>query len=595
MQSAPVVYHAFKPQLGILGLKIFDNTYIIGGAEPDPAISRQIVGVHGAGVLHGGFISGIASASEIMRSRQHKNLPLMGQSLRGSITLYILESLQKKLTILPDPLGGGIVFMSKDKDGIAVSSNLGSLVSFLESLGKPPRKSLRYISAYVATGSGGLVDSSYDDISVLPQLSFAEFSPTGMKIYDYPVKGSFFNSDYSYLDSLEQIQAEVVENVIALANAPLERKVAHLTGGVDSRIVLAAILAAGKKDEFSFYCSGGPTEPDKVISSRLAVEFDLTMTDHSGLEFNKAAESLEQQLSWGFEHTSGIISGTVHHGAARTSSGIASGGYGELLRSFYNRGSIHSGTARETAELMYGRQGFDLEPRRRLLSEASSESAQGALTTIIDSAIELGVRQDAQLDYVYMNRRNRYYVGEISRANLPFASRFDPLYSITAASLGLSLDGRSRDANVLGMDLMERLVGGISTFPFDYDRFSDQYIQLRGRPALRSFTGGGTPKFDSFNPARPTNANKVAVLRATEADIRRAHQLRMPPRLIAQHSEVTSGLKEIIAGIPKSEFQSVFNLRAVNQLLDKEPSHRLHYRTASSLYASLLWYFSPRK
>jgi hypothetical protein len=49
-------------------------------------------------------------------------------------------------------------------------------------------------------------------------------------------------------------------------------------------------------------------------------------------------------------------------------------------------------------------------------------------------------------------------------------------------------------------------------------------------------------------------------------------------------------LKEIIVGLPRSDFDAVINRRAVSRLIDREPSHRAYYRTARDLYAALLWY-----
>ncbi|WP_427007087.1 hypothetical protein [Pseudarthrobacter sp. H2] len=569
---------------------MFENTYMVGGSVSGAGTPRTVVGVHGAGVLCGRFVTGITTASAIVDQHASRPLGALGQGLRGSITLYVLESGDPKLTILPDPLGGGLVFSAKDADGVAVSSDLGALVSFLGLIGKAPRKSLQHVATYVATGSGGLVDSSYENIGTVPQFSFLEFAPAGVEIRDYPAKYDFFHPDVSYDEALGRVQQEILENVLALAESGLERKVAHLTGGVDSRLVLAAILAAGKKDEFSFYCSGGPTEPDKIIAGRLAVEFGLTMTEHSGLNFRLGAESLDQQLLWGFQHTSGINSGVTHHGGLPSRTVIASGGYGELLRSFYNKGTAHAGTARETAERIYGRLAFSADPARRLLSETAAGEAQVSLHNIIASAATLGVREDARLDYVYLNRRNRYYVGEISRSFSPFSPRFDPLYSVAGASLSLKLDGMSREANIVGMDLIERFSPGLSTLPYDYDRFGESYIHLRGKPVLRSFTRVGEPKVDSVLKTPVVNARRIPPMRPTEADRLRANALKMPPRLITQFPEIRTGLREIIAGIPSRDFRAAFNPRAVAVLTDREPSHRAYYRNARDLYAGLLWY-----
>lgn len=572
------------------GCEVFPNSYLVGAKIGPGTSHRAVVAAHGAGVLRGRLIDDAEAAADVVERNDKTTLEELGQDIRGSLTLYVLELEAQRLSVLPDPLGGGLVFLWKGAEGYAISSDLAALVSFLEQIGAGPQKSLEYVAAYVATGSGGLVDSSYEDVFALSQFSYIEVSPAGVAIHEYPRKRDFYNSTLSYDDSLQATQGEITANVKAFAESNHSRKVAHLTGGVDSRLVLASILSSSKEAEFAFYCSGGPTEPDKIVAQNLAVEFGLTMTNHGGLESKTVPVTLDDQLLWPFQHTSGIISGVVHAGNAPTATAVASGGYGELFRSFYNKGTAHTGSMQDAAERMFGRLAFGVEADRRLLSDGFSHKAQARLATIIESAATSGVREDARLDFVYMNRRNRYYVGEISRSLSPFAARFDPLYSLAGASLGLRVDGTMRQANVIGMDLIERMYPGLSLLPFDTDRFTGAYSDLRGTPDGRPFKRSGSPAFDGAERMRPDNANNVEGVRPSRSDIERANKLRMPPRLITQFPAIRDGLKEIITGLPSGEFASVFNRRAVSLLIDREPSHRAYYRTARDLYAALLWY-----
>jgi hypothetical protein len=541
-------------------------------------------------VLRGRLIADSKVAGEVLEQDDATPLGEIGQDIRGSLTLYVLEAEARRLTILPDPLGGGLVFLWRGAAGQAISSDLAALVSFLERIGERPKKSLKYVAAYVATGSGGLVDSSYENVEALSQFSYIEVSPEGVAIRSYPNKREFFESSASYEDSLDSTQAEITANIQALSAADYQRKVAHLTGGVDSRLVLAALLSTTNEAEFSFYCSGGPTEPDKIVAQRLAVQFGLVMTNHGGLDAKTAPVTLDDQLLSPFQHTAGIISGVAHAGIAPSSTAIASGGYGELFRSFYDKATSPTGSIQEAAERMFGRLAFGLDTDRRLLSQGFAHEAQSRLATILEAGDDSGVREDARLDFVYMNRRNRYYVGEISRSLSPFAARFDPLYSLSGASLGLRVDGTMRQANVIGMDLIERMSPRLSLLPFDTDRFAGAYSDLRGTPDLRPFEGSGSPAFDGVERTPAGNAAHVEGVRPTNSDIERANKLRMPPRLITQFPAIRAGLKEIIAGLPPGDFDSVFNRRAGALLIDREPTHRAHYRTARDLYAALLWY-----
>lgn len=159
-----------------------------------------------------------------------------------------------------------------------------------------------------------------------PSSPTSRFRPPELQFAITRGSALFFESELSYEDSLEAAQAEIMANIKALSESDHRRKVAHLTGGVDSRLVLASILSCRKESEFAFYCSGGPTEPDKIVAERLAVEFGLTMTNHPGFEVKTAPATLDDQLLWPFQHTSGIISAAAHVGHEQTSTIIASGG-----------------------------------------------------------------------------------------------------------------------------------------------------------------------------------------------------------------------------------------------------------------------------
>lgn len=590
MQSAPVIYWSAGPQPALDGFQIIPGVYAVGAARTSIASTRSVIGSHGTGVLRGRLISDLESAS--VAHSELRNIPLkrLGQEMRGSLTIYVYDSPNKSVSILPDPLGGGLVFRHEDNDGVAVSSDLAALVSFLKLIQKNPKKSLEYVASLVATGSGGLVDSSYEDISVLPQFTYMEFTQDAARTLEYPAKEGFFHSRESYEDSIEIARMEILANVEALSQAVAKRKVAHLTGGIDSRMVLSAILALGEKDAYSYFCSGGTNEPDQVVAQKVALEYGLTMTENSGVDSAFIPETLEEQLLWGFQHTAGINSGVTHKGNVNSGTIILGGGYGELFRSFYNRGESSEKDIDDLAEHMFGSLAFSQDLGKRLLSDQSVGIAKVRLQAAIDEADVNGVRKDARLDYVYMARRNRYFIGEIARGHASSGARVDPLYSLAGASLGLRVDAARRHANVIGFDLMESMAPGLSSYPFDYDRFNEAFLDLRGQPKRRHFAQEGKPTYDRAIKLVPSNVDRVDGFKPSQADKDRALKLNMQTRLATQFPAVRDGLREIVASIPSDQFDGAFSRTALAKLISREPTHRAYYRTARDLYAGLLWY-----
>lgn len=588
MQYAPVVYSSSVERPNLREFRVFNRVYVQGELASKKA-DRVALCTHGVGVLNGTFVTHAGEAQRVLDMSKKTPLWEIGQNIRGSMTLYVSEMRAGRLSILPDPLGGGIVFMHRDVDGTAISSDLASLVRFLTMLGKPPRKSLAYVASYVATGSGGLIPSSYEGITALEQLSYVEVTTAGVNMRTYPVHRQVFDPPTSYQDGLEALRADVEGNVRALVSAGRPVNIAHLTGGVDSRALLAAILATRSHDQFLFYCSGGPREPDKVIAENLASHYGLRMTDHAGYSEATLAESLDESLLSRFQHTSGIISGAASSRGVHSLSTISSGGYGELFRSSYNHGRPHDTPLAETAERMFGRVGMSVTSKGRLLADPLVQDLRGRLGAVLGAAAGRNIRSDARLDYVYLNKRNRYFVGEITRSVSPFSARMDPLYSTHGIRLALSLTGIEREANIVAMDLIEMLSPGLSLLPFERDVFAGAYEQLRGRPAGGDFKRTGAVARVSVGGERSSRVG-YKVQRPTEKQITQAVSLKIRPGIVAEFPYIQAGLKELIDGIPRNEFKETFNPQAVGQLTKREPGHRVHYRTARNLYAALLWY-----
>ncbi len=76
-------------------------------------------------------------------------------------------------------------------------------------------------------------------------------------------------------DIVDEIRTELTATVRAQASVPGSGKLANLTGGKDSRLVLALLLDAGLTDEFVFNTFGSPTLPDNVVAGEVAERFGL--------------------------------------------------------------------------------------------------------------------------------------------------------------------------------------------------------------------------------------------------------------------------------------------------------------------------------
>jgi asparagine synthetase B (glutamine-hydrolysing) len=80
-------------------------------------------------------------------------------------------------------------------------------------------------------------------------------------------------ADLAPADQVERAALEVEDEVRFAPTYPAERHLADLTGGLDSRAVLAAVLSAGCGDAYTFATDGSPQLSDVQIAQELAQLF----------------------------------------------------------------------------------------------------------------------------------------------------------------------------------------------------------------------------------------------------------------------------------------------------------------------------------
>lgn len=291
-----------------------------------------------------------------------------------------------------------------------------------------------------------------------------------------------------------------------------------------------------------------------------------------------------------FEATSGLLGTLATVWAVPVWSLVLSGGYGEFLRSFYNRGDVVTGTTADIAQHMYGRFGMGVQDEGSILARDQKERFVAALQKRIDEGRERGVRDDAVLDYLYMTERNRFFVGEISRVLSHTIHRFDPLYSVAAANAALAMPGTERNANLLGLDMLRRLDPVLAAMPFDRERYAGLYEERRGsvdRMPLPDVTPVKHGRPASVPQPGPTRWSPPAI---TPDQTARARKLSMPTRFMANYDIIQRELPDLFAQVGGGEAASAFNMTLIRRVLAAPPSSRVYYRALKNLYGLLSWY-----
>lgn len=566
----------------------------------------MVLGVHGCAVVDGVFVADVAAYQAVVDARPRWSLEALGQSARGVFCAYVFDPVTNAVWVLPDPWGGGLVHHARTPADHVISSDLGAVVACLSALGHPPRRSPAYATELAACGSGGLAPSSHEGVEVLDILEFAVVDAHGVHVRSYPVAEHLTEPFASYEEGLEAVRAEIEGNIAAIAASPLPR-IAHLTGGADTRMVLGATLSQGATDAFRYLSIGQPGLPDKEIAERLAVEYDLLMTQERGSDVTLAPRTLREQARWPLDFSHGLVSKGPQRHQTASSTIIVSGGFGGYLKGNYSSQlarvlpdapeELAAGRlpdraqTQRFAEAIWGPRVYSRDPAVALYSADLVAARVDRLHELRLDAHQRGLDPAAGLDLLFMRVRNRYFVGETTRLWNEYIHRIDPLYCLSGARLALTGGPDLRRANALVLDLLRGWDPALPALPFDSPKVPPAYAELRVPIAARAFREPDrAARYDDAPPPPVPEGRRQDLRPATPEQVARARELRGPLWQVRDLDAVRSDLRTLVWDDGSSPLAAAFNRPVLWQLLTWPLNHRALIRQAFDLHAAVLWH-----
>jgi hypothetical protein len=512
-----------------------------------------------------------------------------GEHAKQSACAYLWDPTTQTLAILPDPLGGATLFRHVQGGRTLLSTDYAALIQLARSLGSPPEKELMYQVERTVFGNGGLWDASYRGTTRVPAFHHVIIEDSSPRDVRY---GSFrvMVQHTSYFEALSRIRTDVLESVEAISDAVSSDRLAHLTGGFDSRLVLGALLETGVSSRFAFFCSGPPTSSDRRIADGLARTFGLVRSHSAGMVPAIVGESPEQQVAL-LRYTAGL-SNVGPTGREQTVDTVAAGGgYGELFRSFYSRSLPGDGPhawsdGKALATAMVGS-----DPAQGgILTPHAFELIGARLSRLLTEISERGVPDDLVGDIFYSELRNRYHMGATSLFWSRVGTRVNPLYSVHALAGARELPALARRSNVLGYDLMESFGHNLSRYPFDTDRSSPEYRRQRRPRTPLTFRDG---PLTWSTRARPTVSSVVVApvpIQRREALQQRAQALGLNQWQSDQLEATQARLGSVLEQLDLRPYADVLNLDYVQDLACTREWTRTRVRQLYAASSMLMWY-----
>lgn len=519
---------------------------------------------------------------------------------RNPNALFVVDASNDESVVAPDPLGGAVVYYYNRNGHYYVSTDVVSLRNALEADGISTTKSYDFQVERLLIGNSGATDSSYNEINTLDSFEFIHINSGNFDIINLRKELLQADGD-SYYELLRKTRQEILENVVAVAGSRSQMKIAHITGGFDSRLVLAAITHAGVKHKFRFFCSGPEKTRDRIIADGLTEQYGLKRTTGPGLVAGPA-HSITERILGPLFHSGGILT-TGPNGREENVDVIAvGGGYGELYRTMYaerfNETDRNDPEAAIRAMLPWSNKDSTY------VSEGSWTSLTKSINVKWQSIVEQYESQDFRGDAFWIHRRARIHFGQGSMAWSRVGTRIDPVYSLNGFRLAMSTPLLLRSANTLGYDLMQSFDPDLVKFEFDKPRFeSEEFQKLRRFDGVLSLPKGKSGSYEA-TPSAPHNTNRVipSILdpfiltdknpSAAERDtfVEQANRLGVNFWQAASYTDAQSVLGRMLADKKIRSASPDLNWNYVNDLLKDKPLSRGRIRDIYSVVALISWH-----
>ena len=210
------------------------------------------------------------------------DLPALRELLFGHFTVVSLSAAGAGW-IMPDWTNVDQLFISETSNEQAVSNRAGLCARAAQTGTECPQRSLTAAGWIIGEGWPLDQESSYWDVERPGPGSMVAIEPgQGARVIEprlsplYPPKPE--DPAPTYEELLDEVEQDLRGTIRAIGNLPVEERVLALSGGKDSRTLLAVILSEGIQDRFQFVTYGSPERADVILAKTLADRFGLDWT-----------------------------------------------------------------------------------------------------------------------------------------------------------------------------------------------------------------------------------------------------------------------------------------------------------------------------
>lgn len=387
---------------------------------------------------------------------------------RGSFCLAFSYDLSgvNVIRFANDQLGMYPLLYWSDGESLVVTNNpiLSEKVA-KESIGVSLERSFQNVANEIVAASP-LNTGPFKGMKFIPFDSELVVREDGWEVKRRSGDDFFYNSCVEENELLDLAISEITENVEAIAKSSFKIKIADITGGFDSRLVLAAILKSGLESEFFFNTNGKYPNPDANVANFIIEKYGLKKGSLASNPFKRKSRLSTDplyELSTFSYASSGMKSNIDRHVSSlvKNENVIQVGGGFSAYKANKSKSlSCDSPTVNDGVDtICYGN--FSL-PHEEI------KSVRRHVENIIRNWVVLqGMSVHDALDRYHIEYRTRFHIGLCEHWSRLCQTKVHPLHSPSLVRLAFKVGYTSRVNDKLLFRLMERLNPELCTIPFE--------------------------------------------------------------------------------------------------------------------------------
>lgn len=513
-----------------------------------------------------------------------------GDSARGALCLFALWP-NGDWAVCPDPVGAAPAYYFTNGRLTIISASIPTLVEVANTYGIELPIATGFTLEVALLANGGIFPTSRQATERTAPFEFLQGQRDELQTSVLPHRDYLFEPEAPAV-LLQRFIEDVVTNVSSsLADPSSNHRICQLTGGLDSRVILGAVLHAGLSERVTLYTAGPKGTRDRDIAENLARVAGIPLTSNSGLgEMTRELEPHEYPLN-SMHRTGGLSRQGPTGNETGTNSVVLGGLYGMFTHGLYSAKfrEFHRTAMdiKSAAQAIYPGPAFtDFNASRSVFSRDFQRELLVRFSRHLERSIEAVPYDDYVLDYFFLNARNRFHAGIIQSSTAQYATRVDPLYSLAGLKLGIQSTTTLRDSYIHKYDVLNQLAPHLLRYPFDVDKFSNNVAHWR-RP-IPAADWPDAPAAHSNSEVPEHSRTQRPADPSRQADIKKAAEINAPYWQVATYDTAREDINEILRD-SRFSLAPMINRNGIQWLLNNGLRNRSYLRMVMDLHSSFKW------